>query len=330
MERIRSNCAKMSSSGSFPHSVVVHPLVLLSVVDHYNRVAKDTSKRTVGVLLGETFKGKIDITNSYAVPFEEDRKDPNVWFFDHNYHESMFAMFKKVNAKEKVVGWYSTGPKIRPADIEINEMMKTFCSDPVLVIIDVNPKDELAIPTEAYRSVENSAEERSENRKTFVHIPSSVGAFEAEEVGVEHLLRDIRDTTVSTLASQVSSKLNSLRGLEKHLHEVLEYLQLVNDGKLPVNHQILYNLQDIFNLSPNLRIPELVKGFATKTNDMMLVVYLSSMIRSIIALHDLINNKIKNQLKEKEKLKDKITEVKDVAAKDPKTESDAKSRTASS
>ena len=47
-------------------SVVVHPLVLLSVVDHYNRVAKDTRKRVVGVLLGETYKGRTDITNSFA------------------------------------------------------------------------------------------------------------------------------------------------------------------------------------------------------------------------------------------------------------------------
>ena len=45
---------------------MVHPLVLLSVVDHYNRVAKDTRKRVVGVLLGETYKGRTDITNSFA------------------------------------------------------------------------------------------------------------------------------------------------------------------------------------------------------------------------------------------------------------------------
>ena len=31
------------------------------------------------------------------VPFEEDEKDPSVWFLDHNYHENMFNMFKKVN-----------------------------------------------------------------------------------------------------------------------------------------------------------------------------------------------------------------------------------------
>ncbi len=38
------------------NTVIVHPLVLLSIVDHYNREAKDNKdKRVVGVLLGTTF-----------------------------------------------------------------------------------------------------------------------------------------------------------------------------------------------------------------------------------------------------------------------------------
>ncbi len=49
-----------------PDKVVLHPLVLLSVVDHYNRVAKDTRKRVIGVLLGEVSKGVIDVSNSFA------------------------------------------------------------------------------------------------------------------------------------------------------------------------------------------------------------------------------------------------------------------------
>lgn len=49
-----------------PEKVVLHPLVLLSVVDHYNRVARDTRKRVVGVLLGEVYKGTVDVTNSFA------------------------------------------------------------------------------------------------------------------------------------------------------------------------------------------------------------------------------------------------------------------------
>lgn len=61
---------------SVPKVVVVHPTVLLSVVDHYNRIAKDTKKRVVGVLMGEYGdKGVLDITNCYAVPFEEDMQE---------------------------------------------------------------------------------------------------------------------------------------------------------------------------------------------------------------------------------------------------------------
>ncbi len=49
--------------------------------------------------------------------------------------------------------------------------------------------------------------------------------------------------------------------------------------------------QDAFNLLPNLNMEELARSFAVKSNDMMLVIYLSSMIRSVLALHDLIDNR---------------------------------------
>ena len=97
---------------------VVHPTVLLSVVDHYNRVAKDTKKRVVGVLLGMyTDNNVLDVTNCFAVPFDEELNEPDVWFFDHVYAEEMFAMMRRINSKEKIIGWYSSGPKIKKADI---------------------------------------------------------------------------------------------------------------------------------------------------------------------------------------------------------------------
>eukprot|EP00808_Paulinella_micropora_P021010 g46568.t1 len=269
--------------------VVVHSLVLLSVVDHYNRVLGDvrseSKKRVVGILLGTKSQGELHVTNSYAVPFEEDAKDPNVWFLDHNYHQEMFAMFKKVQAKEKVVGWYSTGPKIRPPDLEINELIRKYTTDPVLVIIDVNPRDDLEIPTEAYRSVEASREERSASKRTFEHLPSEIGAYEAEEVGVEHLLRNIRDTLVSTVADEVQAQLTSLKGLKKRMEMIATYLD-----------------KKIINLRPDLRVKELIQAFNTMTNDNMLVIYVSSLIRSIVALHNLINNKLSNREYERRKM----------------------------
>lgn len=48
--------------------VIVHPLVLLSVVDHFNRMGKiGNQKRVVGILLGcMKGKGQLDISNSFA------------------------------------------------------------------------------------------------------------------------------------------------------------------------------------------------------------------------------------------------------------------------
>jgi 26S proteasome regulatory subunit N8 len=116
---------------------------------------------------------------------------------------------------------------------------------------------------------------------------------------VEHLLRDVKDTSISTLATQVNGKLSALKSLISRIQEIHQYLENVTAGKLPLNHTILSQLQDIFNLAPNLDIEELARSFAVKTNDMMLVIYLSSLIRSIVALHSLINNKLENRNMEK-------------------------------
>lgn len=87
-EETAASSSKAGPSGPC-QSCVVHPIVLLSVVDHYNRVAKDTKKRVVGMLLGSVSKGVVDVTNCYAVPFEEDERDLNIWYLDHNFHEQV-------------------------------------------------------------------------------------------------------------------------------------------------------------------------------------------------------------------------------------------------
>merc|ERR1712146_671878 len=113
----------------------------------------------------------------------------------------------------------------------------------------------------------------------------------AEEVGVEHLLRDIKNASASTLAVR--------------LVEISKYLQSVVAGKIPMNQEIIYQLQEIFNLLPDQDCDELVKSFAMETNDMMLALYLGSMLRSTVALHNLINNKIKNRKMKEDKTKER-------------------------
>lgn len=130
------------------------------------------------------------------VPFDEEDKDKDVWFFDHEYLENMYAMFKKVNgnhlfffqklqiglnliyclfvfeAREKIVGWYHTGPRLHRNDIAINDLIKAYNQNAVLVIINAEPPD-LGLPTEAYYSVEEihdvKFEKKTNNQRNLIY-----------------------------------------------------------------------------------------------------------------------------------------------------------------
>ena len=94
------------------------------------------------------------------------------------------------------------------------------------MIIDAKPKN-IGLPTEAYKAVEEVHDDGTPTTKTFEHVPSEIGAEEAEEVGVEHLLRDIKDTTVGTLSQKITNQLMGLKGLEMKLKDMHNYLQQV-------------------------------------------------------------------------------------------------------
>ncbi len=309
------------------------------------------------------------------MPFEEDERDPSVWFLDHNYVESMNEMFKKVNAREKLIGWYHSGPKLRAADLKINELFKRYTPNPLLVIIDVQPK-EAGVPTDAYFAVDEIKDVRwkraplppssprpssspsplpplpsqparlpkqtltvppprqdgTTTSKTFVHTPSIIEAEEAEEIGVEHLLRDIRGRcrrhALDARHQPAAVAAGPAPAAARHPGVPAEGADL----PAAVNHAILGNLQDVFNLLPNLSTPksagdkadgELAYAMSVKTNDQLMAIYLSSLIRAITAFHDLIENKIQNRQQQEEKeekeaaKKDGDTAAKDGEKKEP-------------
>ncbi|QLL30997.1 hypothetical protein HG536_0A08120 [Torulaspora globosa] len=292
--------------------VTVAPLVLLSVLDHYQRTNTPENKRCVGVILGDASTSTLKVTNSFALPFEEDEKNPDVWFLDHNYIENMNEMCKKINAKEKLIGWYHSGPKLKASDLKINELFKKYAStNPLLLIVDVKQQG-VGLPTDAYVAVEQVKDDGTSTEKTFIHLPCTIEAEEAEEIGVEHLLRDVRDQAAGGLSIRLTNQLKSLKGLQRKLRDIVSYLNKVIDGKLPVNHTILGKLQDVFNLLPNLGSPNedemngksadvrsssnnLQKALTVKTNDELMVIYVANLVRSIIAFDDLIDNKIQNR-----------------------------------
>lgn len=216
-----------------------------------------------------------------------------------------------VTAKERPIGFYHSGPRLRSSDMEITELFKRFCPRPVMVIVDVRAhggRGDTGIPTDAYFAVEEIRDDGTATQRTFTHVPTVIEAEEAEEIGVEHLLRDVSTSgaagsssllTTQSLSNRVSSQLESLRGLHSRLLEISEYLNDVRKGKMPLNHQIIYQVQEIVGLLPQLGGDvDLGKAFRVQVNDQNIMVYLGLIIRTVIALHNLIDNRIANAQQE--------------------------------
>ena len=139
-------------------------------------------------------------------------------------------------------------------------------------------------------------QEGEEPTLSFHHIGSEIGAQEVEEIGVEHLLRDVKDTNISSLTTQVvqspllslpcfvsgtemvhifqvsvcldpswdcpqvHERLAALSGLKSKLEIIHEYLINLRNGRLKPNHHLSYQLQNIMNLLPTLRTPDVVSS----------------------------------------------------------------------
>lgn len=319
----------------------VHPLVLLSILDHYKRSALAPGKRVVGVLLGFYVGSRVHITSSYGVPFEEVDNESTVWYLDYDYHLNMCELSKKINARERPIGWYHSGPRLRPNDLTINDLFRSPQSSsestqtsnpPVLLVLDVASSSNFYItsgkkpqesPMRTYVAIEEIGEEGGKAGCSWAHLPSSLEADEAEEVGMEHLLRDI--TTKSDLFSSISEERTTsqhtissepkeeaplkafsfaksacsnlptkiLSSIDNQLADIDNYLEGVLSGRLPVNHSVLAGIQEVFNMlsNSNSSASTLNQALTQSTNDHLITVNVAALSRSVVALHNLLINR---------------------------------------
>jgi 26S proteasome regulatory subunit N8 len=244
--------------------VTIAPLVLLSAVDHYKRLS---TTRVVGVLLGSSDSKAINITNSFAIPFEESN---GKFFIDTSYLQNMFELFYKVNCKEKIMGWYHSGPKMYKSDLEISKAMKKYCENPLLAVINVH-LDTDDIPAQVFKLCHN---------QEFVHMKVQIGAEETEEVGVEHLLRDIKEGTGRSLKDKVLEIYSSLKMYKSALDNIIEYLTDAENGK-KTDNKIIELFQEILNDVPRF-----------ESSADLSELYKIELTNSVIAMNDLIRNKI--------------------------------------
>ncbi|OHT15093.1 Clan MP, family M67, Poh1-like metallopeptidase [Tritrichomonas foetus] len=219
----------------------------------------------------------------------------------------MYALHRKVTLKEKIIGWYSSSTTVCKNDLDIHHMMRRYNENPVFITTDVDAKDQHEIPVAAFVGAERVRPDGRPIVTSFQNVPTIVDFLEVEEIGVEHLLRDIKDVDMSEIGTTLVNSVHGLAALEHRLKGISEYLQEVIDGKKEVDNEIIGITQSIFNLLPNLELKDTVDSLSTKSDDSAFMIFISQLCRSVVSLHELVNNRSKhsgNEKKPEEEKKD--------------------------
>ena len=225
-ERARRSLA-MASFG-FPcgpaRQVKVSAGVVMSVLDAYVR-RNEGQERVVGTLLGSlnAESGTVDVRNVYAVPHNESKEQVAL---DIEFHRTMLELNQKINAKDAVVGWFSTGngPPITGGDALLQEFYNHEAPHTVHLVVDVSlPLDR---PIFSAFGVTSCALQEQQLAQCFHPIPVEVKQAEVERIGGNVF----RSRTCKDVPDESSAVRDSVDALRRLLTILADYVGRVCDG----------------------------------------------------------------------------------------------------
>ncbi|XP_008785406.1 eukaryotic translation initiation factor 3 subunit F [Phoenix dactylifera] len=261
-------------------SARVHPVVLFNICDCYVR-RPDQADRVIGTLLGSVSPdGTVEIKNSYAVPHNESADQVAL---DIDYHHNMFMSHQKVNPKEVIVGWYSTGFGVSGGSTLIHDFYSREVSNPVHLTVDTGFQNGEA-SIKAYVSVNLSLGDR-QLAAQFQEIPLDLQMIEAERVGFDILKMSLVDKLPNDLEGMEAS----MERLLALIDDVYKYVDDVVEGRVTPDNNIGRFIADALSSVPKLSPAAFDKLFNDRIQDNLALVYLSSLTRTQLSVAEKLN-----------------------------------------
>jgi len=196
----------------------------------------------------------------------------------------MASMYKKVNGKENILGWYEVKKNPTSIDVEINKIFFGFNKRPILVFFWIGEKSS-GFFLEAFLK----SRKTFETENFFTGIPIGIGMLESEEIGVFQILRDSKwtDNKKITYTSQMWVQI---------LGSVFKFLKK-KFLKASLNFHIFKNFSWIFYKLKS-RIKNLSSILLEKKNlrNNLFFLYSSAVLKLIISIERVFIGNKKNEI----------------------------------
>mmetsp|Transcript_1292 Transcript_1292/g.1541 ORF Transcript_1292/g.1541 Transcript_1292/m.1541 type:complete len:289 (+) Transcript_1292:89-955(+) len=270
------------------NEVSVHPVVLFSVLDHYMR-RNERQERVIGALLGKRVGKTVDITNCFSVPHME-KVDGEVAVGKEHMH-SMLELHLRVNDDEDVVGWYATSDGISSIDEQsclIHDFFTAECADPIHLVVDTSLTNR-HLGVKAFLSTPLVLGDRN-LAASFQQLKVNVLASGAEKIGLDMMIKSpAMPGAPAALNSSMDDLEETLTTLLDMLEKVSGYVGDVVAGKTQPNYTIGNNIANVVSMVPRIKPEFFAKSFNNSLHDLLMVVYLSNLTRTQIAIAEKIN-----------------------------------------
>eukprot|EP00475_Leptophrys_vorax_P006569 TRINITY_DN14085_c0_g2_i1.p1 TRINITY_DN14085_c0_g2~~TRINITY_DN14085_c0_g2_i1.p1 ORF type:complete len:330 (+),score=9.49 TRINITY_DN14085_c0_g2_i1:95-991(+) len=276
-----------------PVAARLHPSVLFSICDSYIR-RNEGSERVIGSLLGVALPdGTVDIRNAYAVPHNESSDQVAL---DIEYHRTMAELSARVNPKEVVVGWYSTGAGVSASDVLIHDFYtrETPSLHPIHLTVDttfqaLDPAASAtsAAATSALRAYVSQSLSIGDKPlgAAFSEVTVAVGMADAEKIGFDSARRAPSDHLPSDLEG-LEATVGRLQGLVETAHA---YANDVVEGRVAPDNAVGRALWDAVAAVPRMSSETFDKLFNNGVQDVLLVLYLANLTRAQLSLAEKLN-----------------------------------------
>ncbi|CAB9518143.1 factor 3 subunit F [Seminavis robusta] len=291
-----------SSSGSIPallleddpevvSHLVVHPLVLLHVLDHHTR-RQETDGRVIGTLLGRRDGDKIEVTNCFAVPHAERGDEVAI---GKDFNKQMLALYNRTNRKETVVGWYASAALSEGKGLiaDTSSLIHEFYAgesdegDPVHLVVDTRMQTD-SIAIRAFRSTPVTV--LGEPLANLFHeVRLSLQSTEPETICLNQMTKSHDNNNSTTKQKEDLALQVSMEKLYSLLDTALQYVDSVVEGKVNPDPEVGRQIADTLACVPRVRPEVFDRLFNDSLQDLLMVTYLSNITRTQLAVAEKLN-----------------------------------------
>lgn len=238
----------------------------------------------IGTLLGFQVDNVIEIQNCFAVPHNENEDQVAV---DMEFHTNMLKLHKQVNSREDVVGWYATGSSISEHSAVIHDFYGAEGA-PIHLLVDTSIDPDKDMSARAFISNPVTLGEQHLGVR-FQELCAEIVVSDAERVALDMLL------TIGESSAENNFEATDIDGLDAQITEMLErlthiedYIKQAQEGTKTADPALGRLLADTVALVPNLNSGMYEKTFHNGLQDVLMIVYLSNLTRTQLALAERI------------------------------------------